>query len=151
MTYAANRSCDRITHSGALWEGPLSKGEGARVGGGEREAEVEKHRREHRRRKNYPWTLQCPLPLFQLSCIHFFFFAIYLGGCAFLPLFERWPQWYDAAITLFHNLIEQKTPQSIQVQEVTTIQKLFYFLKKDDVSSVRALKDMSALGLTIGQ
>ena len=63
---AAERSCDRITHSGALWEVPLSNTEGGRER--EREAQVARQRESEEKGteggENYPWTLQCPLPYF---------------------------------------------------------------------------------------
>lgn len=98
---AAKRSCDHITHFGALWEGPLSSRKGVRS--------------KRRRRGWLPMNPAVPVALFQLSCIqtNFFFFSFFffLMGRASLPLFGHWPQLVNAFTTLFHNPIEQKLPR----------------------------------------
>ena len=113
---AAERSCDRITHSGALWEVPLSNREGRT----ERERERERERgtsgeaervggEGNRGGRKLPMNPTVPIALFQLSCIQTnFFFTLHLGGRASLPLFGRWPQLPDAVTTLFRNPTEQK-------------------------------------------
>lgn len=75
---AAKRSCDRITHSGTLWEGPLSNRErkGSKRGReGEKKRELEDQGMEGE--KNYPWTLQCLLPYFNSLVYKQTFFTLH--------------------------------------------------------------------------
>ena len=76
---AAERSCDRITHSGALWEVPLSNTEGGRERERGTSGEAERVGGEgNRGGRKLPMNPAVPIALFQLSCIQTNFFSLFI-------------------------------------------------------------------------
>lgn len=70
---AAKRSCDHITHFGALWEGPLSNRKGS-----EEQEEKEEGVTTHE-----PCSARCPLStkLYTNKLLFFLFFFLFNGTC----------------------------------------------------------------------